>query len=226
MRDRYSIFVGLAFLAVALFALINTLTGEEGGTIGLNRDPAGESLPEFAVPAAFGAGAADANIAQDDCEVAVVPCPVDARRTPACRIRVKGAIRVCDFFGRPLVISFWFTRGGDCEAQQDAVDAVSRRYRGRVGFLSLNVRDEPGTVREIARRRGWTMPLGYDRDGAVSNVYRVGGCPTFVYAYPGGIAQGASIGELDERRLSARVRGLLRATVARGPRGEADRAGA
>ena len=31
------------------------------------------------------------------------------------------------------------------------------------------------------------MPVGYDRDGAVSDLYRVGGCPTVAFAYPGGI---------------------------------------
>ena len=217
MRDRYSIFVGLVFLAVAIVALVNTLSSDEGGTLGLNRETAGDPLPEFAVPAAFGAREGDANIAQDDCEVAAVPCPEEARRAPACRIRARGAIRVCDFFEQPLVISFWFTRGGDCEAQQSVVDSVYRRYRGRVGFISLNVHDEVETVREIARRRGWRMPLGYDRDGAVANVYRVGGCPTFVYAFPGGISQGASIGELDEEQLTARVERLLRATEARAP---------
>lgn len=218
MRDRYSIFVGLVFLAVAVVALFNTLSGDGGGTLGLNREAAGEPLPEFAVPAVFGAAESDANIAQDDCEVAAVPCPPDARRMPACRIRARGAIRVCDFFDRPLVISFWFTRGGDCEAQQDVVDAVRRRYRGRVGFLSLNVRDDRETVRRVASERRWQMPLGYDRDGAVANVYRVGGCPTLVYSFPGGVAQGASIGELDQQQLSYRVEKLLRATAARSPR--------
>ena len=41
------------------------------------------------------------------------------------------------------------------------------------------------------------MPVGYDRDGAVASLYRVGGCPTFAYAYPGGTLQSASVGELD-----------------------------
>ena len=55
------------------------------------------------------------------------------------------------------------------------------------------------------------MPVGYDRDGAVAGLYRVGGCPTFAYAYPGGTLQSASIGELDrgaaERARRAAARG-------------------
>ncbi len=110
------------------------------------------------------------------------------------------------------MISFWFTKGGDCEGQQDVVSAAYERYRGRVNFLSIDVRDDRDTVRDLIRERRWKMPVGYDHDGAVSNIYRVGGCPTFVYAYPGGILEGASIGQLGPRALEAKVNSLLRAS--------------
>jgi cytochrome c biogenesis protein CcmG, thiol:disulfide interchange protein DsbE len=208
--SRYSIFVGLAFLAVVIIAFTNMITTRDSGTLGLDEESSNLPLPEFAVPVAASELEGDANIAQDDCETSELPCPADARRTPACRVPGADVIRVCDLFGRPLVISFWFTRGSDCEPQQDVVSEVYERYRGRVNFLSLNVRDDRDAVRELARERGWQMPLGHDRDGAVSNLYRVGGCPTFVYAYPGGILESAGIGELSEAELSANVRRLLR----------------
>jgi hypothetical protein len=213
MRDRYSIAVGLLFLAVIVIASIETLGGSGGGgTLGIERQPPRWPLPEFAVPAAAGQLEGDANVAQDDCESGAVPCPEDARRTPACRIETPEAIRVCDFFDRSLVISFWFTKGGDCDRQQDVVDRVYDRYRGRVNFLSLNVRDDRDEVRELSRQRGWELPVGYDRDGAVASLYKVGGCPTFAYAYPGGTLQDASIGDLGVAGLSARVERLLEAT--------------
>jgi hypothetical protein len=58
------------------------------------------------------------------------------------------------------------------------------------------------------------MPVGFDRDGAVAALYRVGGCPTFAYVYPGGTLQSASIGDLTAAQLGARVEDLLRATEA------------
>ncbi len=213
MRDRYSIMVGLIFLAVVVVAVIHGI-GHEEHTLGLEDQPPRWPLPEFAVPAAAGKLEGDANIAQDDCESSALPCPADARRTPACELRTRGAIRVCDLFGRPAVISFWFSKGGDCVGQQDVVSRVYARYRGRVNFLSLDVRDDRDTVRELIRGHRWRMPVGYDRDGAVSGLYRVGGCPTFAYAYPGGILQSASIGNLDVDGLSARVERLLSATRA------------
>lgn len=215
MKDRYSIAVGLLFAIVILVATIQTIGGGgAGGTLGLDRQETRWPLPEFAVPVAAGKLEGDANVAQDDCESAAVPCPEDARRAPACGIDGAGAIRVCDLFGRPLVISFWFTKGGDCAEQQDVVDAVYGRYRDRVNFLSLNVRDDRDTVRDLVRQHGWEMPVGYDRDGAVASLYKVGGCPTLAYAYPGGTLESASIGDITSGQLEARVRTLLKATQA------------
>ena len=212
MRDRYSLLVGLFFAAVIAIAVLNTLGGSDQDTLGLDELGHRWPLPEFAVPDAAGRLEGDANVAQDDCETSRDPCPADARRRPACRIATPGAIRVCDLFDRPLVLSFWFSRGGNCAEQQDVVDEVYARYRGRVGFLSLDLRDGRDTVRDLIRRRGWRMPVGYDRDGAVAGLYRVGFCPTFAYAYPGGTLQSASIGELTAGQLETRVRRLLRAT--------------
>lgn len=207
---RYAMLVGLAFLVLIGVATLNTLRTNEGGILA-GRVDRGEPLAEFAVPDARGDVVADANVFQDDCETSANPCPADARRTPACRVDDPNAIRVCDFFDRPLVISFWFTRGGDCLPTQDLIDRLARRYRGRVGFLSIDVRDDPEEVRRIIRERDWQIPVGYDRDGAVSNIYRVGVCPTVAFAYPGGILREARIGteELSERQLTGAIDRLL-----------------
>jgi hypothetical protein len=212
MRDRYSIAVGLLFLVLIAVAFFHTIAGNQQGTLGLERLPSRWPLPEFAVPAAAGALEGDANIAQDDCESSQIPCPASDRRSPACRIDLAGAIRICDLFQRPLVISFWFNGGGECANQQDAVDRAYQRYRGRVSFLSLDIGDERGMVRGLIRQHRWKMPVGYDRDGAVGALYRVDGCPTFAYAYPGGTLQSASVGVLSAAQLEVRVGELLRAT--------------
>jgi len=213
LRDRYSLVVGLIFVIVIGIAAIHTLGGKDEGTLGLDKLAQRWPLPEFAVPDAAGSLEGDANVAQDDCESAQTPCPDSAVRPPACRIRTPGALRVCDFFHRPLVLSFWFSRGGnECTEQQDVVDQVYARYRGRVSFLSVDVRDDRGTVRGLIHSHGWTMPVGYDRDGAVAGLYRIGLCPTFAYAYPGGTLQDASIGELTAPQLEGHIDRLLRAT--------------
>jgi hypothetical protein len=218
VASRYSLFVGLAFVALVSLAVLNAIRTEESGILGANAGERGAALAEFAVPDARSDAGGDANVAQDDCESGRNPCPEDDVRAPACRIGAPDALRVCDFFSRPLAISFWFTRGGDCLASQDAFDAVSRGPLGeRVGFLSINVLDDRDDVRELIAARGWEVPVGHDADGAVSNLYRVGVCPSVLLAYPGGILHRAAIkpGNFTVAELEGRVRGLLRASRAR-----------
>ncbi len=202
MRDRYSIVVGLLFLAIIVVATVSTIEGGGGGeTLGLDRLPPRWPLPEFAVP--DGGGQARRRRQRRPGRLRNrrrFPVRRMPRGLPPAASTSPEAIRVCDLFDRPLVISFWFTKGGnDCVEQQDVVEQVYRRYRGRVGFLSLDIRDDRDTVRDLIRQRGWTMPVGYDRDGAVGGLYGVGVCPTFAYVYPGGTLESASIGELTVR---------------------------
>lgn len=210
----YSGIVGLTFIAIIVVAALNTIETEDSGVIG-----AGEEgdlpLAQFAVADLRGDLDGDANIAQDDCAAARVPCPESERRSPACEVEAAGAIRVCDLFAKPLVLSFWFTRGGECESQQDVFETVYRARRADANFLAVNVRDERDEVARLARARGWTHPIGLDPDGALSNLYRVGGCPTFIYAYPGGILRETSIGELGAAQLTDRVEDLIEASKRR-----------
>ena len=169
MRDRYSLVVGLIFAAVIVIAALNTIENKDEGTLGLDEVARHWPLPEFAVPNAAGSLEGDANVAQDDCESAQTPCPQSARRKPACRIRTPGAIRVCDFFNRPLVLSFWFSRGGKLRRTAGC---------GRPGLRALPWTGELPLARRArrprhrsrpGRRHGWRMPVGYDRDGAVGS---------------------------------------------------------
>lgn len=210
--SRYSLWVGLAFLILIVVATANTLRTRDDGILGTGETEPGEALPEFAVPELLGSTEGDANIYQDDCETGSNPCPEEDRRTPACAVDLPDVIRVCDLFDKPLVLSFWFTGGADCVPTQDLLDDVARRYDGRVNFLSINVRDEREDAAAIVRERGWRIPVGWDADGAVSNLYRVGGCPTVAYAFPGGLMSGAAIGseELTEERLASDIDRLLR----------------
>lgn len=209
--SRYSLFVGAAFLVLIAIAALNTFRSEEGGLLGAGSTESGTALPQFAVPELVGGADADANVFQTGCETSERPCPPDSRRTAACQVELPRVIRVCDLFDRPAVISFWFSDPDDCPPTQDEVDAAARRFRGRVNFLSLAVRGDRDQLADLVRERGWTLPVGWDRDGAVSNLYNVGGCPTVAFVLPGGVLSEAEIGveALERSRLRASIERLI-----------------
>ncbi len=44
------------------------------------------------------------------------------------------------------------------------------------------------------------MPVGFDRDGAVAELFQVAACPTFAYVYPGGTLQSSASANLPSGR--------------------------
>ncbi len=63
---------------------------------------------------------------------------------------------------------------------------------------------------KIVRRRGWKMPVGVDKDGAVTNLYGVGVCPTTVFSDARGIVRRTDLGNMTEDQLRAYTRALVR----------------
>lgn len=199
----YSIAVGFLFLAVVVFAGI-TLTREHRGALGL--EP-GTRLPDWAAPSATGAIEGDANVFQSRRESG-------ADNTPACKVRGRDVIRICDYFDRPLVLVAWFSRCGTCAPQLDTAEAVRRRFP-QVAFVGLDIRDPQDKARRAVREHGWRFPMAVDRDGAVGALYGVGVGPTTFFAYPGGVLSDTALGELKEADLVTRVRALVRVSKRR-----------
>jgi hypothetical protein len=63
----------------------------------------------------------------------------------------------------------------------------------------------------LVRAHHWTIPVAYDKDGAVGSLYGVAICPMVELAYRGGVVEDRLIGNdwISESALAARVRRLL-----------------
>ena len=190
--------VGVAGVVVVAYITLNTLRTEGVGSRGL---AAGTRMPPFAMPLARSRSDADANIATRPDSG-----PEGAR--PACTVRGPEILNVCELYERgPVVLAFLVTRSGRCEEQVDVLDRVAARHP-RVRFAAVAVRGDHERLRRTVRDRGWRLPVGYDHDGAVANLYGVAVCPFVTFAARGGEVAGTALSFLDERALTARVEAL------------------
>jgi AhpC/TSA family len=200
--SRYAWVVGIAFLIVIAVAGLNAVQNEGKGSRG---PTPGAQLPRFSAPLATGPLEGDANVCQRR------RCSAGAGKLPACDVRSPGVVNSCELWKRrPLVLTLVFDRAADCFPQVDRVQRAMKSAAGvqyAVVYFSRNERDE---VRATVKRRGWTMPVAHDEDGAVTNLYGVGVCPTTVFALRGGKVVRTELGNLTESKLRTRVRGLLR----------------
>lgn len=199
--NKYAWVVGIVMLmGIAVLLLTSSLPNAGKGVQG---PPKGKALPAFAAPLITSSLEGAANVCQRR------PCPRGAGKLPACELRARDVLNACELRRRPLVLTFVFDRGADCLPQVDRSERLRRSLPG-VQFASVFFsRQDRATVRRIVTGRGWRQPVGVDSDGAVANLYRVGGCPTTIFAATGGKVVGTALGNLTEGQLRARVKRLM-----------------
>ena len=132
-----------------------------------------------------------------------------AGKVPACETVSDEIVNVCELRRKPLVLTFLVTRGADCEPQIDRVERMRGEFES-VNFAAVVSGNDREEVEQIVERRGWTMPVAVDRDGAVVNIYGIGVCPTTVFSLPGGKVRQVELGNLTEEQLRTRIRALSR----------------
>jgi hypothetical protein len=196
---RYLWVVGAAAIVLVLLLLVTTIRhGTERGARGV---PAGQIMPPFAVPTALGPIDADANIATHAGEG-------QAGKRAACTVRGPDVLNGCALReAGPVVLAFFGIRSRECIAQLDAMQRVRAQLPG-VQLAAISIRGDRGDLRKLVRRHRWSFPVGYDRDGALSNAYHVQVCPQLTFARRGGRVVQTTFGTLAPAALVAKARRL------------------
>jgi hypothetical protein len=198
--NKYAWLVGiLMFMGLGVLLFAQTLPNQGEGLEGPEK---GSRLKVFAAPLAQGNVEGDANVCQRE------PCPEQAGGRPACSLTSEDVVSLCELRKKPLVLTVVFDRGADCYPQVDRTERIRRDF-SNVNFATLFfTRKERGEIRRLVQARGWQQPVGVDRDGAVANLYGVGGCPTTIFARAGGEVVDTKLGNLTEDELRRRAAAL------------------
>jgi hypothetical protein len=199
--SRYGWFIGIVLVLVLALVTLNTATTDKrGSSTGLGR---GDPMPPFATPLALSGLDGDANIA-------IRPNQKSAGARPACQVRGRDILNVCELYERgPVALAFFATRGAACERQLDRLEAVRGDVPG-VRVAAVAIRGDRGDLRTDIRRHGWRFPVGYDRDGALANLYGVAVCPQITLGDRGGHVVKTLIGQQTTARLRRELRALQR----------------
>jgi hypothetical protein len=189
--------LGVAFVVLVAYVTLNTIRADKPGSRGVRP---GTELPPFAVPLATSTLQGDAN--------------VFVRRTKgvprACDVRGPRVLNSCQLAERgPVVLTFLATRSQKCIDEVDRVDALRPRFPD-VQFAAVAIRGSRDDLRRIVRRHGWRLPVGYDRDGAVSNAYAIAVCPTITFARAGGKVAATTLGVPAPAELVRHVEAIRR----------------
>jgi peroxiredoxin len=158
--------------------------------------PPGQRLHLFAAPLAASTLNGDPN---------PHPTCTEARHDPR-------ALNLCLMAARgPVVLSFFVTGASACERQVGALQSLSTQFPS-VQFAAVAINTGHAVARATVARHRWTIPVAYDRDGTVQQLYSVVACPMVEMAYRGGVVRSRLVGNRWQTAtaLAPYVRGLLR----------------
>ncbi len=200
---------GLLGVVILVAAVIGTLLAKSNDAIPI---PPGHMLPPFAVPLALGSLEGDANIATRAHQGS-------AGEVPACSVRGAQVLNVCQLYEQGPVVLTLFVDGGMCPAVLSDMQALARSFP-EVRFAAVAIAGNRAALRRLVHARGLTLPVGFDKDGALASLYKVFSCPQVNFAYPGGVVQSTALLQKPSlASLRARVGELVAASRARGWRG-------
>ena len=127
------------------------------------------------------------------------------------------AVRLSDFFGKPIVINFWATWCGPCKSELPAFDAVAKKYAEEAEFLMVNLTDgyqeKKADVLAFLEETGYSFPVYYDTDQSAAMTYAPQSIPMTVLIYADGSAAGYWMGAVSEETLEHYVNLLIKGDV-------------
>lgn len=83
--------------------------------------------------------------------------------------------------GHPVLLDFWATWCGPCQAESPIVNTIAQRYKDRgLVVVGVNTSDEDGLAAAFVRKKGLKFPMVYDEGNRIAKAYGVSTLPTLV----------------------------------------------
>lgn len=87
-------------------------------------------------------------------------------------------VNLSDYEGQPVIINFWATWCGPCEAEMPELNDAYRQNENGLVILAVNLGKHPDTVRSFVEYQGLEFMILSDRDRALRRSYNTRAIPT------------------------------------------------
>jgi len=121
----------------------------------------------------------------------------------------KRELSLADLKGKAVILDFWATWCGPCQAEAPILDRLARRYRDRgLVVLGVDTNDRSEDAERWARAHGLDYPILAD-DQRTSAAYGVESLPTLVLLSREGKVVAVRIGVTDSTELESLLKQVL-----------------
>ena len=110
-----------------------------------------------------------------------------------------------DLRGKAVVLDFWASWCGPCNAEMPVIDSVARRLASKdVMVVGVNTSDDEDNARAWLAKRSLSFPMVYDAEG-VSTKFGVVNLPTLIVLSKSGKVSAVRVGVTDASELERLV---------------------
>ena len=120
-------------------------------------------------------------------------------------------VRLSEYRGQPVILSFWSSRCSTCIKQLAALNRLYGTYRSAgLVIFGVSIDDDLVRAREYARARAMSYPLLLDIEKSVGRNFAVDRLPTTILIDRGGVVRYVHSDDgADERSYVVQIRTLL-----------------
>ncbi len=113
------------------------------------------------------------------------------------------AVRLSDYFGKPIVLNFWASWCGPCKHEMPAFQQKYQELGDEIQFLMVNMTayDTQADAQALLNANGYTFPVLYDLNGAAGRAYGVISFPTTYFIDADGNLITGAIGAISAATL-------------------------
>ena len=115
------------------------------------------------------------------------------------------AVKLSDFFGKPIVLNFWASWCGPCQSEMPDFQEKYQELGNDIQFLMVNMTDGQRETLEVASefiaQKGYTFPVLYDTQAQAATTYSVYSLPTTYFIDAQGNVAAQATGAIDAATL-------------------------
>lgn len=116
------------------------------------------------------------------------------------------AVRLHEFFGKPIVLNFWASWCGPCKSEMPHFEESFKQNGDDITYLFVNLTDGSNETVDSAskyiKNAGFTFPVYFDKDSDAAMTYGVYSIPTTLFIDKNGYALANAVGAIDKDTLA------------------------